>query len=167
MKKKWFGLIIGGVLCLSLAVAATGCGTVQDSDQDYGDGAEYFDVDYLTGEYADQLVEDGAETVVGSVEFVTSDDGYQVNVIQKKVVVNENYEDGYYIADRNMTTTYTYGSDLGIVVSENGEPTMCDADTFYEKYSGDQDALYTVYLLGDTVELILPLDPEDVVADAQ
>lgn len=166
MKKNCIRLILSGVLCLSLAAALAGCsGSPEDSDVNY-DGAE-MDVEFLTGEYADQLINDGADTVTGSVSLISEGDSYKVVVEQKQVVVNENYEDGYYIADRNMTSEYEFGADMGIVVMENGEPAVSDAETFQKKYSDDPDALYTVYLMGDTVELILPLDPRQLVNSNQ
>lgn len=165
MMKKCFRLILSELLCLSLSASLSACSGQEDFDVGY-DG-ENADVEFLTRDYAQQLINDGAETVTGSVSLVSSGDSYKVVVEQKQVVVNENYEDGYYIADRNMTSEYEFGADMGIVVLNNGTLTVCDAETFAKDYSGSQDDLYTVHLMGDTVELILALDPRQLVNSNQ
>ena len=55
------------------------------------------------------------------------------------------------------------GSDQGIVVLKDGTPTLCSTEDFIKNYSGDSETLYTVYLIGDVVELILPLDSKTTV----
>lgn len=162
MKKKLTRLFLSGLLCAVLCTAFAGCGSTENSDQDFGD--EEYDVEQLMNDYAPQLLHDGAETLTGSVELTGSDGNYLLLVHQKEVVVNENYEGGYYIADRNMTTEHDYGSDAGIVIDKGGVPDICSTEDFIEYYSGKDDSLYTVYLIDDTVELILPLDPHTVVA---
>lgn len=149
-------VLLLSLLCMGLVF--TGCST-EDSNENYG---EAYDVDYMTTDYVDQLIRDGAETVVGSVEITGSEDDYTVNVTEKKVVPNENYEDGYYVADKNMTSTYPLGSDMGILAMDGNEVTACTAEEFIKDHSGDAESLYTVYLIGDVVELIQPLDPKTV-----
>ena len=154
MKRSGKLLFIISVFCIILTLA--GCST-KDSDRDFGGD---YDVDSLQTDYADQLVRDGAETVIGTVEIAGSENDYTVTVDEKKIVSNENYEDGFYIADRNITNDYPLGSDLGIVALQDGAPIVCTADEFMKNHSGDTESLYTVYLIGDVVELILPLDPK-------
>ena len=141
---------------IGTAFSLTGCSTT-DSDADYG---EAYDADYMMTDYVDQLLRDGAQIVVGNVEITGSGDDYTVTVAEKKVVSNENYKDGYYIADKNITSTYPLGSDMGILVKDGDDIKVCTAEEFVQNYSGDSDALYNVYLIGDVVELIQPLDPE-------
>ncbi|MBQ9059734.1 MAG: hypothetical protein IJ128_01150 [Firmicutes bacterium] len=157
MKRSGILLLIISVFCIMFILA--GCST-KDSDQDF-DGE--YDIDSLQTEYADQLVRDGAETVIGTVEITGTEDDYSVTVAEKKIVKNENYENGYYIADRNMSNTYPLGSDQGIVAMEDGVPAVCTTEDFIKNHSGDSESLYTVYLIGDVVELILPLDPQTMV----
>lgn len=162
---KRFGkvFLISSVFCIILVLFA-GCSTKNsDSDHDFGDS---YDAEYLMNDYAEQLVRDGAETVVGTIEIAESGENYTVTVDEKKVVVNDNYEDGYYIADKNLTNSYPLGSDLGIVAIEDGSPVVCTADDFIKNHSGDTETLYTVYLIGDGVEQILPLDPQTVLNQA-
>lgn len=158
MKRLRNLLFIISASCIILTLA--GC-AISDTDEDYG---EAYDSDYLTTEYVDQLVRDGADTIVGTIEITGDPDTYVVNIAEKKVVKNDNYEDGYYIADKNITSTYPLGSDLGILVNDGGKLTACTTEDFLEKYSEDKETLYTVYLIGDVVELIQPLDPKQAAA---
>ncbi len=160
---KSFGkvLIFIAIVCMGLAMAA--CSS-EEKGENYG---EAYDVDYMTTDYVDQLLRDGAQTLVGTIEISGADDNYTVAVAEKKVVPNENYDEGYYIADKNMTGTYPLGSDMGILVMEDGQLTACTADEFMEKHSGDTESLYTLYLIGEEVELIQPLDPKEAAEAAQ
>ena len=157
MKRSTLLYLILPIMCITLVLA--GC-TTKDSDEDYG---EAYDVDYMTTEYVDQLIRDGAETLVGTVEIAGEEDDYDVTVVEKKVVVNDNYEDGYYIADKNVSGVYPLGSDMGILCNEDGQLKAITADEFIQNHSGDAESLYTVYLIGDVVELIQPLDPKSLV----
>ena len=157
--KSWKKLILTlTVICILPALAA--CST-KNSDQDFGDA---YDAEYMMTDYPDQLIRDGADTVIGTIEITGEEgSGYSVTVDQKKVVANANYEDGYYIADRNITDSYPMGSDQGILAQRDGEIVVCTVEDFIKDYSDDKDALYTVYLIGDTVELIQPLDPQTAI----
>lgn len=156
MKRSSKLLLIFTIVGITLVLAS--CSS-ENSDQDFGnDGGEY-DVEFMATEYPEQLLRDGANTVIGTVEITGSGDDFSVTVDQKKVVANDNYEDGYYIADRNITQTYPLGSDLGILVEEENGLAVCTAEEFMEDKAGDTDSLYTIYLIGDVVELIQPLDP--------
>lgn len=158
MKRLVSLFLVISAACVVLTLA--GC-SQKDSDTDYG---EAYDVDYMVNEYVDQLLRDGAETVVGNVEITGSEDDYTVTVAEKKVVANENYKNGYYVADKNISSSYTLGSDLGILTREGNEIRACSAEEFIQNHSGDTETLYTVYLIGDVVELIQPLDPETAAA---
>lgn len=147
-------LFIISALFIILTLAA--CQT-KDSDEDF-DGS--YDVDYLMTDYVDQLVRDGATTVTGTIEITGEGNQYTLALDEKKVIANDNYEDGYYIADTNISNTYALENDLSFVVLEDGEPVMCTAEEFMKNHSGDTDSLYTVYLMGDVVEHIMPLDPK-------
>jgi hypothetical protein len=99
-----------------MGLAMTACSSDEKSEN-YG---EAYDVDYMSTDYVDQLLRDGAQTLVGTIEISGADDNYTVAVAEKKVVPNKNYDEGYYIADKNMTGTYPLGSDMGILVMEDG-----------------------------------------------
>ncbi len=158
MKRSRKLFLIISVFCIALAL--TSCQS-KDSDEDFSES--YDDVEYLMTDYVDQLVRDGAETVTGTLEITGTEENYSVTVDEKKVVINDNYDDGYYIADRNITNTYPLGNDTGFVVMEDGNPVICTAEEFMEKHAGDTNSLYTVYLMGDTAEHIIPLDPQSLI----
>lgn len=147
-------ILILSVTCVILAL--TGCSN-KDSDRDYNGE---MDAEYLMSEYPEQLLRDGADTVTGTVTITGTEGDYTVNVDEKKVVSNENYEDGYYIADKNMNSSYPLGSDHGILAKNGDETVACTTEEFIENSSDDSETLYTVYLIGDVVELIQPLDPK-------
>lgn len=158
MKRSGKVFLIFSVFCIILTLA--GC-TSEESDVDYGE----VDAEFLMTEYADQLIRDGAKTVTGTVEITGSGEDYSVTVNEKKIVPNKNYEDGYYIADKNMSSTYPLGTDQGILAKEGNETAIVTTEDFIKNHSGDSETLYTVYLIGDVVELIQPLDPQTA-ADA-
>lgn len=154
-------LLITSVFLFILVLSS--CST-KNSDSDYGDA---YDAEYLMTEYVDQLVRDGAETVVGTVEITGSENSYEVIVHEKKVIPSDSYEEGYYIADRNIENTYPLGSDQGILAYEGDEVAIFSTEDFIKKQASDPDALYTVYLIGGEVELIQPLDPEAAARSAK
>ena len=164
MKKKISLRILTGALCVLMMLIFVSCGG-QSEDSDYS-GEEYdesFSAESLAGDYADQLIRDGASIVTGTLTISGEENAYQVTAQEKKVVINSDYEDGYYVADRNMENTWPLGSDHGVVASVDGTPVMMDIPEFIEHTKSDTDALYQIYLINDTVELILPLDPETLV----
>lgn len=162
MRRRILRLLGAGLVSVLMLTAFAGCGSTEDSDQDFGD-EEYTPV-YLAGEYAEQLINDGAKTLEGTITITGEKDNYTVQVQEKEVVVNENYDGGYYIADRNLSNEYAFGGDVGLVVDKGGTQEVCTVEDFIADTEKDPDALYTVYIMGDAVELILPLDPRDVVA---
>ena len=158
MKKKTIRrTVLIGAVCAVFLPALWGCGS-NASDSDYA-GEEY-DASYLTDEYASQLVADGAKTVTGTLEMSGSEENCTVTVHEKKIVRNDDYEKGYYIADRNKETVCSLSSDLGLAADVDGETIVLQTDDFIKYNSKNADSLYTVYLIGDTAELILPLNPD-------
>ena len=155
---KW--TFIAGALCALLFLTLTGCGS-EASDRDFAD--EEYDASYLSETYAQQLLDDGAETIVGTLEVSGTEDDCTVTVHEKKIVPNEDYENGYYIADRNKETVCPLSSDLGVAAISGGETVIMETEEFIEHNSKNPDSLYTVYLIGGNAELILPLDPSGAV----
>ena len=82
---------------------------------------------YLQEEYSQQLLTDGAETVLG---YITKD--------------------------------VTLGAEGRIACQDGKDLKVVTADEFIENYNDGEKQLYTVYLMGDSVELILATDPADV-----
>ena len=94
----------------------------------------------------------------------SGEDSYSVHISEREVVANANYKEGYYVADNNITHDVSFGFDGRIACIENGELIVKSPDEFIEeqdKDSGDEK-LYTVYLMGESAELILETEPEDV-----
>ena len=150
------------LLCAALVMTFTGC----DDDTSGGTIDEpEITGEYLAGEYAQQLTTDGAEVIVGSVDMEGSDGAYTVHIAEKEVVVNDGYEEGYYIADRNLTRDAELGPEARIACMSDGELTVKTPEEFMESYSGDEEQLYEVYLMGESAELLLAVDSEDLQAD--
>ncbi len=119
--------------------------------------------EYLVGEYAEQLLTDGAETIQGSIEMTETDETYTLTVTQKEIVPNTTYDEGYYIADRNLTTELYLDSECRIVCEHDGEYEVSNTEDFISNHNGQPDTIYTVYSFGDMVELIVVIDPADVI----
>ena len=162
MKRIFRSAFLSLLLCTAMAVMLTGCG----GDKSGGTIDEpEITGEYLAGEYAQQLTTDGAEIVLGSVDMEKTEDGYSVSVAEKEVVVNDSYEKGYYIADRNLNRDVQLGPEARIACDEGETLGVVSPDEFIEQYSGDDEQLYQVYLMGESAELLLAVDPEDVQAE--
>ena len=162
MRKK-LGLFLNcALMCVLFMFVLAGCG--EDQSGQTINGPEITG-EYLAGEYSQQLITDGAETVLGAVTMEKSgEDSYSVHISEREVVANANYKEGYYVADNNITHDVSFGFDGRIACIENGELIVKSPDEFIEeqdKDSGDEK-LYTVYLMGESAELILETEPEDV-----
>ncbi|MDO4870166.1 MAG: hypothetical protein Q4A65_07795, partial [Bacillota bacterium] len=157
-KRRLF-IVVTAIVCVALAFALTGCSESEDSYMDEAD----MTVGYLTTDYADQLMADGANTILGSVSIDETDGVYTVTVTEKEVVHSSDYADGYYIAETNVVEQYGLGGYAKIIYAdENGEDIIGNADGFIKNHNEDTEQLYTVYYMNDTVELIVPVAPEDV-----
>ena len=150
------------IVCILSMIALSGCG--EDKSGNTINEPE-ITVDYLTDEYAAQLNNDGAETVTGFVTLEKNDDSYIAHIEEQEVVPNSDYEEGYYIADTNMATEATLGDDARMTCAVDGELSVVTADEFMKISQEDPQQLYTVYLMGDSAELILSVDPKSVVAE--
>ncbi len=120
---------------------------------------------YLQEEYSQQLLTDGAETMIGTVDIEKNDSSYKVTVTEKEVVPSSSYSEGYYIADTNLVTELTLGIDARIASLEDGELVVETADEFIKSKAEHKDQLFTVYMMGTSAELIIGTDPADVVID--
>lgn len=118
---------------------------------------------YLQEEYSQQLLTDGAETVLGYITVDKLGEGdYSVHIAERQVVASPEYKDGYYIADNNVAKDVTLGAEGRIACQDGKDLKVVTADEFIENYNDGQKQLYTVYLMGDSAELILATDPADV-----
>lgn len=159
MKKTNHILIMCSVFCITAMMLLSGCGNKSGGTYDEPEITS----SYLTGEYSEQLLTDGAKTITGSVVLSKDGDSYTASVEQKKIVANSDYDEGYYVADTNLNTKLPFDEDVRLVVSDNGELKVSNPEEFIEKYNDLPDQLYTVYRMGDYLELIIPIDPADFI----
>lgn len=163
MKKKKMLLWTVVFVCMAFAFVLSGC---SDSEDEYTDDSE-FTLEYVEGDYAEQLMADGAKTTLGSVKISQeeTDQGiqYHLNIVGKEIVLNSDYEDGYYIAETNAIEECGVGGFAKFVyLDKNGEKIVGDAAGFMENHADEPDQLYTVYCINGNAELLLPVDPAEV-----
>ena len=153
--KKINGLLL--TLCIISVFIFAGCG-----EEKSGNTISEPEITgkYLKEEYSQQLLTDGAETMIGTVDIEKKDDNYKVTVTEKEVVPNSSYNEGYYIADTNLVTDLTLGLDARI-----GKLVVESADEFIKSKAEQKDQLFTVYMMGTSAELIIGTDPADVMID--
>lgn len=160
MRGKIKYIVLCVVLCLSMMLLLPGCG-----EKKSGSTISEPEITgkYLKEDYSQQLLTDGAETVLGYVTLEKLEEGgYSVHIAERQVVESSEYEDGYYIADNNVTKDVSLGEE-GRIACQNGDDLdVVSADDFIQKYNDGEKQLYTVYLMGDSAELILATDPADV-----
>jgi hypothetical protein len=119
--------------------------------------------DYLAGEYSQQLLTDGADAVVGFVTIEKQDDNtYHLTLEEQEVVASDSYDDGYYCADTNICKEADVTSDERIATYEDGSYQVGTIEDLMKETSENSEALYTVYFMGDSAELIVRTLPEDL-----
>lgn len=119
--------------------------------------------DYLIEDYSQQLITDGGEYMTGTVDMQKADNTYTVNFSETDVIPNSDYDEGYYLANTNIYKEATLGSDARIVLIVDGETVVANADEFIKHNS--EDKIYTVYFLGSSAELIIEVNPEDIIVE--
>ena len=160
MRRKSKYVVLSLVLCLSMMLFLCGCG-----EEKSGSTIEEPEITgkYLQEDYSQQLLNDGAETVVGYVTLDQLGEGdYSVHISERQVVASSEYKDGYYIADNNVVKDVTLGAEGRIACQKGKELNVVSADDFIQDHNDGESQLYTVYLMGDSAELILATDPADV-----
>lgn len=164
MKKLGKMRFLAVLFCMVCVFILAGCNSNQSGNTI--DEPE-ITAEYLTDEYSQQLMTDGAETISGAVSMENSDGSYIVHIIEKEVVPSSSYKEGYYIADTNVTKDVSFGDEARIVCAHDGERIVSSADDFIENHPDASDNLYTVYLMGDSAELILLVEPEDLLSQEE
>lgn len=165
MKKR----ILTGVTILSLAVFLTvtmsGCiktnGDMEEPD---------ITVEYLSGEYADQLIRDGGECTLGTISITKDGDIYTATVNSMVIVESSLSDEGYYVADKNISSTVSLDPEARVTYirdKENG-PEIISLDEFIrltfddtEPLEEGNEKLYDVYTVGDDVMMILAKELPD------
>lgn len=158
--------ILAGILALSIVVFAafslTGCNKQHDIIEEPD-----ITVEYLSGEYADQLLRDGGECTLGTIS--TSKDGevYTATINSMVIVESDSEDDGYYIADKNVSTTASLDSNTRItyIDDEDATPKIVTLEEFVTSNDSDSASggqkLYDIYTMGDSVLMILAKELPD------
>lgn len=131
----------------------TGCNGNMDH---MGDEPE-LTVDFLCGDYATQLVRDGAVVMFGAILDVSEDEeGITILEIGEREYVDAPYHpDGFFIADKNLEFSYQ--------LSPGASATFLSGSTSIAKAMGaeefaavsHEDKLYDIYIMGDQIELLI------------
>lgn len=139
-----------------------GCGRVDNTIAE----PDEITADYLYGEYAEQLVRDGAEITTGTVEVETDGNGlYSITVEHMVIVESDITEEGYYVADANISTTIPLDPEARIAcISESGAAAevitvdelmkMVTAEG-YDPLEEGNEKLFDVYVMGGSVVMAL------------
>ena len=158
MRIRHLLITVSVLVCVALAFVFTGC---EESDSTVVEDAD-LTVEYLSGEYADQLTVDGAKTILGTISVDNTDGVYSLNVVGKEVVPSDEYDEGYYIAETNVVKQLGVGGYAKFVYSDGErDDAIGNVEDFEKLGTGDPDALYTIYYMNDKAELVLQVKPED------
>lgn len=162
MRKKHFRKPVIFTLILLLIFSVTGCGRVDNTIAE----PDEITAEYLYGEYAEQLVRDGAEVALGTVALEPSDNGSFTITTNRMVIVESDITDeGYYIADSNVAKTVPLDPDVRITYfqDEKSEASVVTLDEFkdivsdenYDPLEEGNEELYDVYIINGTAVMIL------------
>lgn len=168
MKRKTFIRVSILSMALILTVLFSGCGE-QDSDNDIMEEPE-ITVEYLTEEYAEQILRDGGEELLGTIELTGNpDEGYSLTVHSMIIVESSITEEGYYIADKNMSSSVPLDPDANLtyikskkkgpeIVSLQEFAQLAQEDSQKQKSGGvkpGEEKLYQVYIIGGNSIMLL------------
>ena len=175
MKKKRFtGPLVLSVILL-LVLLLSGCGQEAD-DHDIMDEMEEpeLTVEYLSGEYAEQLLRDGGEETLGTISIEADEkrDGrYNLTVNSMVIVESSITEEGYYIADKNISNTVPLDSEARVTYIKDKKkgPQVIELEEFIRLVQEDQQSvfssgeekLYDVYIIGGNALMLLARELPD------
>ena len=97
----------------------------------------------------------------------SEDSSYTAHIREQEIVLNSSYDEGYYIADTNVTVDAVLGMDDRMTCIIGGKTQVVTADEFIRYNGEDSQQLYSIYMMGDSAELILAVDPESITADTK
>lgn len=168
MKQTRFTTISILSMVFILALFLSGCHD-QDKDNDVLDEPE-ITVEYLSGEYAEQILRDGGEETLGMIALEKAPDGnFSITVNSMVIVESSITDEGYYVADKNISSTvpleteayvtYIRSPDKGPeVLAMNEFANLVQRDSQELKTGGVQpgeEKLYQVYIIGGRAVMIL------------
>lgn len=160
------------VIALSIAFAmlfmASGCtpsnqsgGTIDEPEITTG---------YLESEYKAQLLRDGAQELFGSPEVYINDEGMKCVIIhEKEFVKSDNYPNGFYIADKNISEEAFLSDEARITFLPGGASSaeVLTPNDFLSAYNNEENMhqddskeyydtkVYHFYMFDDQVLLML------------
>lgn len=169
MKRNSLALVLILSMIFVLCLLLTGC---EDDPGDHDNLEEpEITVEYLSGEYAEQLLRDGGESTLGTIEIEKDSEGACSLTVHSMVIVESSIsDDGYYIADKNISNTVPLSSQAmaTYIQSPDSPPEVMDLETFISKAQKDgekaaskkkdsdpPEKLYNVYIIGGSALLLL------------
>lgn len=181
MKRKRFIRVSVLSMTLLMTVLFSGCGQ-QINDNDIMEEPE-ITLEYLSGEYAEQILRDGGEDTLGTIEITNEgkdgSDGSEGTLsltIHDMVIVESSITDeGYYVADKNLSSTVPLSPDAYVTYIKSREKgpevmplkeflRLVQKDAEKQKSNGlepGNEKLYQVYIIGDTAVMILAKELPD------
>ena len=156
------------ILSLTLMMLFTGCSSNQSgSTMDEPD----ITVGYLEGDYAQQLLRDGAEHYFGNINIIDMEDGSIVLDIKTMTFVEDtSHPDGYYCEDRNFSLGCQLAEEARCTFIQGNMsiPQIVTAAEFVEAYRNDiaqnggeenaeyvESRLFDIYIMNGQIELVL------------
>lgn len=161
MKKNHLTKFLTLCFTLFLLVSITACNEQHDILEEPD-----ITVEYLSGDYADQLLRDGGENTLGTISLVQNeDDTYSLTVNSMLIVENDDSDLGYYIADKNITSVFQLDPEARVTyIKEKGaDPEIVDLTEFIHLVQNEtsnplkegDEKLYNVYTMDNNVLMIL------------
>ncbi|WP_130864352.1 hypothetical protein [Bacilliculturomica massiliensis] len=170
MKKlihRGYSLVLILLLLSAVAAAAlTGCGDAMGDEE-----TPEITIAYLEGAYAQQLMNDGAEKLLGSIELNKNEsDEIEMILHPKEIVEDSSAPDGYRIDSFALNRTFTIPEQAYTTYLSpdgDGEPQILTPADFYTAVTSDYEKsgadfseygnhiLYDVYALENQTLLIL------------
>ena len=157
-------LIAAGLIVCAIIFIA-GCAR----DSDIADEPE-ITVESLSGDYAQQLIRDGAELIFGSISLRHDETGeVWTDITEKEYIEDPSQPNGFYIAYKNLESTYQLSSEARATFIGGGsdKAEAMNADEFAaaverdnSEYGADnpdyqENKLYDIYVMGDQIELLI------------
>ena len=175
MKKRQFTLLMVLVL-LFCSLTLSSCGQNSGDEELMDELAEpEITVKYLSGEYADQILKDGGEKVLGTISIDEAGNGdYDLTVNSMVIVESSITDEGYYVADKNLSETVPLDSEARVTYIKNKKkgPQVMDLNKFIAQVQDDaasqdkagnseEEKLYDVYIIGGSALMILARELQD------
>lgn len=148
------------VLCLSLCIVFSFTGCFRSNTSGNTVDEPEITAEYLSGEYTEQLIRDGAIHHFGSISVSKDENGgCTARIRLKKLVNSPEHDKGYYLADKNVSMTVPCSPNARVTYLKKGQtaPRVITVDQLIEYTSENpqEENVYDIYEIGGSVELIL------------